>query len=706
MKVSNNYKKIMTLKFADVKLPRFKEENGLDYIKYGDNNLYPMEILGILNKSAKHNSILFGKVVYIAGKGFKTPTSEDAKKFLRKTERIYKKMIVDIETFGGVCLECIPTFGGGYNYNHIPFQNVRSNAANTKFTYKRDWNDRAEEGVKNIPAFKPGIKERSFLYYKEYRAGIGTYPLAGYVSAINYIVADIELSKHTLTNAKTGFSPTKFVNFFNGIPDDETQEEVENSFKNKFGGSIGDKIIIAFNDDPLKAPTVQDLGASDLTKEDFRAVDELITGNIYSGHQITNPMLFGIQTPGKLGGASEIRESYEIFKNTYVSSKQKQIEEIYEFLAACNGIDYEFKIIETEPVGINISDDLIKEALSKEEIRERLGYNNIANVIDGGQTIKALNSLSPLVATKVLESMSDSEIRSLAGLAPRVAEGEEIVEGEIVKKPVENEMTNEAIKNLTPKQHAQLIRIVRDCTKGRITRAMAVTMLKAGLSLTDADIDTMLPPSKEGFSINYDKDFLEQVAADTFSEYGESKDGYVVLSSSKATFDVTDEVKECFAVVEVISGSGEQIKVKIKGNPKISNQDLAKELNLPIEVIESEVKTLEASGIIKAKSGSIRAIVESGALPKKVASELPKIELRYSYEVIPGEGPEVKPTTRPFCKKMCELNKFYSRKEIEKISLKLGYSVWDRRGGFWNKGNGETSPSCRHYFAMHVVVKK
>jgi hypothetical protein len=36
--------------------------------------------------------------------------------------------------------------------------------------------------------------------------------------------------------------------------------------------------------------------------------------------------------------------------------------------------------------------------------------------------------------------------------------------------------------------------------------------------------------------------------------------------------------------------------------------------------------------------------------------------------------------SRPFCGKLMELDRLYSRKDIEAISERLGYSVWDRWG--------------------------
>ena len=43
-----------------------------------------------------------------------------------------------------------------------------------------------------------------------------------------------------------------------------------------------------------------------------------------------------------------------------------------------------------------------------------------------------------------------------------------------------------------------------------------------------------------------------------------------------------------------------------------------------------------------------------------------------------------------------ELNRLYTRYDIEQISQRLGYSVWDRKGG----------DDCRHRWVSQIVVKK
>ena len=124
------------------------------------------------------------------------------------------------------------------------------------------------------------------------------YPLPSYFGGLNYIESDIEVSKHVLGNAQTGFTPSKLITLPNGEPNPEEKRIIERKFENKFTGSDGKKFLLSFVNDISRKPSIDDLGASDLTKEDFGHVDELIRTNIYVSHQITTPALFGIADSG------------------------------------------------------------------------------------------------------------------------------------------------------------------------------------------------------------------------------------------------------------------------------------------------------------------------------------------------------------------------------------------------------------------------
>lgn len=647
--------------FADSRIPLMKEKRGYDYIPFGDRNDYPTYLLHLYNKSAKHNAIINGKCVYILGNGVKTESPE-GDLFLKKANegqswnQLMKLVCLDIENFGGVYLQVIPKLAGGYNYYHIAYDRMRTNEDNNVFYYKKEWNNNMLKPETSYPKFRPGITETSIFYFKEYRCGKDPYALPSWVAACNYVESDIEVSKHTLTNAKTGFSASKFINFYNGEPEEQKKAKIQARLENAATGAEGKKLLIGFNNDPAKKPTIDDLGSSDLSKENFGAVDELITNNIFSGHNITHPLLFGIQQEGKLGNASELKTAYEIFKNTYVTHKQKQIEEIVTYFSGVAGVDAEYKIKEVEPVGIDLDPVQFKELIPKEWILEKLGIDPAKYGIEPTlqQTPQALG--------------------------------------------------NDKLVQLSGRQQQNLMRIVRLFSQGKLTKAQSAIQLQA-YGFTDDQINQYLglddnPQTQYQSFDEHSDDFV----ADMFLEFGEDRDSYTIVNSSVYMGDEED-MRQTFAAVGEYTEKEAKILELIKKQPDLTNDKIAEALKYELPVVNGIIESLT-------KSGVILPLTEGGKLMRKITERLPKtvlpeIKVLYSYEKRPEvSGPELLPTSRPFCRRMVAISKsrLFTRQNIQDLSQRLGYSVFTRAGGFWNN-NGTIEFHCRHAWIKNVVIK-
>jgi len=647
------------LSFAEARQPEYREKKGEGggYIEFGAKNDYPNYLVELLNKSAKHNSIIKSKVNYITGNGFKTKGPDPVgEQFIEQANpyeslnEISRKVSIDIETFGGAYLNIIWSEGGEIvsSIYHLDYTKVRTNADNTQFWYCEDWNDRKfKKDVYN--AFNTQLREGSqILYLKEYRPNLNAYALPGYYGALNYIESDIEISKHVLGNAQTGFSASKLITLPNGDPSDDEKRVIERKFTNRFSGSDGKKFILSFTTDPSRKPIIDDLGASDITKEDFGNVDKMIQQNIYAGHQITSPDLFGISTPGQLGSRQQMRDSYEIFKNTYVNDKQIFIEQIFSELAKLHGASESLEIIPVEPIGFEFSAEIIAANLTKDEIREKLGVPLLEQktTTTNQDIIDAINSLSPLVANKVLESMTANEIRSLVGLMP--------------------EQGGESIPSATS--------IVATNTTAQMR-------------------------SK----------FSEDEVIKIFSEFGEDKESYSIYK----TRNVFEESANIEFAVNDINQLEANVLDQIQKQKQISIEVIASTLKVDPSMIETVVKNLEKRGILTSKE--VKGTIERTLVKPLSKLNAPKpttttFQVRYSYEwrqdVPVSERNTSAHPSRPFCARLMQLNRLYSRSEIQTISARLGYSVFDRRGGWWTMPDGEHSPSCRHIWYAQTVIKR
>ena len=657
---------LRVLTFAEARQPEFKEKKGIDggYIKYGENNDYPEYIVDLYNKSSKHSAIIKSKVHYITGNGWSG--DEDAQSFIDYANRVEslddltRKVSMDIEIFGGAYMEIIWDLSGNLaEIWHCDYVKIRTNKDNTQYWYKEDWKDnKVKPDV--IAAFNPKQpKGKQILYVKEYRPNIGIYGLPSYFAALNYIESDIEVSKHILGNAQTGFSASKLITLPNGEPNDEEKRNVDNRLRKTYSGADGKKYMIAFVNDISRKPVVDDLGTSDLTKEDFGKIDELIQTNIFSGHQVTTPSIMGIAEAGKLGSRTEMRDGYEIFKNTYVNAKQMHLESVFNMLAKLKGVTSEIKIIPTEPIGIEFSEQTIVSVAPKEWVLEKIGID--------------MTKYAPV---------------------------------QDVNAPAQTLSVNEHIKGLKGREWQNMQRIIREYTKGKINREQAGAMLKTGYALSDEEVNTWLG------SEELDAQFAEQDFR-VFFEFGETKESYNIWKSKKRFSDEAD-----FYMFADVTQLESNILDQIAKQKDITPEVLAEVLDESVETINTVIKDLEDRKILKTIETKIGKGINSNIiisreltqpLSKEVGETKPQtteILVRYSYGWKAGFNNSDIKNSRPFCKALLDADKLYSRSDIEQMSARLGYSVWDRRGGWWTMPSGKHSESCRHEWKTNVVTRK
>lgn len=650
---------LIIVSMAEAKQPLFREVKSKAWITYGDDDQYPSYLLNLYNKSAKHNAIISNKVKYVMGKGF--GVSDKAYADIHKNSSAYKfinsinsngedidevgiKCAIDLELYGGFYLEIIWNKARQIgNISHCDYLKLRSNYDNSKFYYRKDANFYTKNQADLIiNAFDPeNPVGKQILYYKDYRPGMNTYTLPSYIGALNYIEADILVGAHTFTNAAAGFMPSKLINFNNGEPDEDQKRKIEKRIDDKFLGVGGKKTILSFNANPATAPTVIDLGQSDLSKEDFSVVDNLISQNIYAGHQITSPILFGIKEAGQLGGRNEMREAYEIFHNIYANSQQQKLENTFNWIASFNDIKEKLEILRSEPIGFEFSESIIAQNLTQSEIREKIGATS--SDTENEELLQAIDRIRILpskIGDKIIETLDANELRVMIGLQP------------VKLDPVvEEQKMSAALESIND----------------------------LGLSKQDFVIVKSKP-----VKFSSDKEMVES----ELSIYQNFADVEIDISTKEA--QILDLIKKDKRIE--VEGIAEALKLKVK--------DVQKILNLLTNLDYIKTKTVTKNGV-----ETIERTVNPNVSREVKKETIKEISVKYSYEEKPNIPEAI--VSRPFCAKLMDLDRLYDRKDIETMSARLGYSVWDRKGGWYNNPKtGKTSPECRHEWRQNLVVKK
>ena len=652
---------IINIQFDQAQQPKFEEKKGKNYVEFGEKNNYPNYLIDLYGESPKHGAIIKGKVNYIYGKGFEDITQK-ANTRGETWNQILKRSILDDELHGGFYLQIIyNALGKIKDVFHIEFQKVRASKDLTCFYVKNDWTlSDFKEKAREYPAFNiSDPKGTQLLFVKQYNPKSDVYPLPSYFQGLNYIESDIQVSRHILGNAKHNFVATKLINFNNGLPQEEEQADVEMDLKRKFTNHDGDRVVIAFNPSRENAVDIVDLGETSLTKEDFTNVNNLIQQEIFSCHQVTSPLLFGIKTEGQLGGRSEIRDAYQIFQNTYINERQQEHEITFSKLMNLAGIPGEHIIIPVEPLSFEFSEPIMAANMTREEIREKLGLK--------------------------------SEVPTDASGTP-------------LAQPVQ---ANSMLTNLSGRQHQNVMRIVRQFGSGKINKAQAALMLKSGFGFTDADVDTFLgidddPATEQAFASMQDDLLIQE-----FASCGDNVNEFDVIETHEA------KNYEKFADEEINVLKANVLDL-ISKDKRVTPEVMAKVLNKTVDQIDNALEALKLEGYL-VQTGMEISILAPNYTPvvRKLTEPLSKIPggnkttktevlLRYTYY-----GPR-DDKNRPFCARLLELaeTKLWSRSDIENISERLGYSVWDRRGGWFTEPNGNHRPYCRHRWNVKIVTRK
>jgi DNA-binding MarR family transcriptional regulator len=293
--------------------------------------------------------------------------------------------------------------------------------------------------------------------------------------------------------------------------------------------------------------------------------------------------------------------------------------------------------------------------------------------------------------------MSADEIRSLAGLVP--AGG---VIGTMPAPAEAEAQLNSNLVNLSGRQQQQLMRIVRLFSQGKLTKQQAAIQLQA-FGFTDDQINQYLglddDPTTDDFKFSSQTE--DEILLQEFAGCGCDPNDYEVVHSEPAT--------EAMYFAEQVDLTQLQANVLdlISKDKRITPDVLADVLGVELRSVNAVLKAIEKAGLISVSTqqeGADTIIVRELVQPlSKITDQKPSVTqvlVRYSYE-----GPQ-DDRNRPFCARLLELNKIYSRVDIENISKRLGYSVWDRRGGWFTLPNGEHRPFCRHTWKANIVIRK
>jgi hypothetical protein len=377
------------------------QTNGV--IFFGQDNLFPELLNQIFYSSPLHGSIVGYKVNAAVGGGFNivadrlTPqdklelyTLERKLNIKKVVPAVTQQLILHNRIYFKLCFDDKMKLTKIVNLSP---EKLRVNLDRKRYYICDDWSSRI--GVQEIRRYTPTSRDYEQLFVYEVECiGQDYYPLPQYTSALNFAFLSGELSYFAKSNIQNSIFPSFAMMFPKRPQSEEEKNMIRNTIDRLKGAANAGKAVAFFANSQDQLPKIESLPTNGNDKL-FQEASQLNTEQICFSHTI-DPILMGIRTTGSLGNGSDIKQAYIIFEKNVVMPLRDMVSDIFNELLFIAKIDADFTINNYQ---------IINEAIVELEG-------------DTSKTNDALNSLSPLVATKVLETMTENEIRALASLPP------------------------------------------------------------------------------------------------------------------------------------------------------------------------------------------------------------------------------------------------------------------------------------------------
>jgi hypothetical protein len=329
--------KFSVVNLADNMMPSITEDTKTRYAwvpfgVFGQDDFWDSVVLAY-NDSTTTSTCVDNLADLIFGKGLYT-TNPDLQKGFEKIipQQETKRVAFDLKLYGNAAYQVYwnDDHTKIVKMYHIPVQTLRAqklydNTRVENYYYCTDWKDQRKVKDKiEIPAFGTSNQKREILYIKDYSPNLYYYSLPDWVSALQFAIAEGELSNLHINQITNGFLPTLMINFNNGVPAPEERQTIEDLLYAKFTGTNnGGRFMVSFNDDKENQPTITAIQTDNL-HEKFRYIAEYAQDRILVGHKITSPLLFGIRTQnnGFSSNSEEMKTSYSILQTMTIQPFQ------------------------------------------------------------------------------------------------------------------------------------------------------------------------------------------------------------------------------------------------------------------------------------------------------------------------------------------------------------------------------------------------
>jgi hypothetical protein len=305
------------------------------FVCWGTENDYPDYIEDLYQNVSTLHSIIDGTTDYVCGDKVKINVEYLKDEINSKgdtIEDLIQWIAKDLVKYNGFALNIIKNrLGTPAEIYYLDFRRIRSNKEGTKFYYSTDWSKsfgRVKYTEYDSFCSEEGKDKLSTVFY--FKNDINrVYPTPMYAPAV--VAAEIEkkMNEYHLNNISNSFSSNYIINFNNGRPSDEVQEEIEMEVYDKFCGvENSGRPMLSFNSGKDAETTVTKIDADSFIDK-YNSLAERSQQELFTSFRAT-PNLFGITTKTTGFSEQEYNEAYKLYNRTVIKPMQKKIEKSFD----------------------------------------------------------------------------------------------------------------------------------------------------------------------------------------------------------------------------------------------------------------------------------------------------------------------------------------------------------------------------------------
>ncbi|KUG07418.1 hypothetical protein ASU33_13780 [Solirubrum puertoriconensis] len=345
-----------------------------DWVRYGDNNAFPEFLMDSVKKSENHSAFISLRENFI--KGAALTYGDDVKPFLESLDE-EGTTVEDLWEDWATDMSILETFAALVRYNRtktaiVAIDYLDSSKVRPSKQYaldkdgnptlklrgywvSADWSNLMQNPAVFYERFNPSdINETTQLHFYHKRAnGQPWLPEVSYVSCLNYVQMEDEMSKYGLNTMLNGFFASAILSVTASMTDEQKQA-FKRAVRDSFTGSENaSKLLVNISETKEGGVEVTPINAGDNTPM-MEALSSKAQQAIATAHRC-HPALAGVQ--GNTGFSSEaqlLKSAQEQFQKNVISHLQKPMVAFLKKVLKFNGYaDAEFAV---EPLNLVIQD--------------------------------------------------------------------------------------------------------------------------------------------------------------------------------------------------------------------------------------------------------------------------------------------------------------------------------------------------------------